>query len=75
MSLLITAILFALLGAIVFSLIGLISGTDETAIMVPLTLLVILLGAPPAAVFSFFMAAVLATSYTCRTNFINGYTR
>ena len=36
MSLLMTAILFALLGAIVFSLIGLISGTDETAVMVPL---------------------------------------
>lgn len=64
MSLLVTAILFALIGAIVFSLIGLISGTDETAIMVPLTLLVILLGAPPAAVFSFFMAAVLAKHLT-----------
>ena len=64
MSLLVTAILFALLGAIVFSLIGLISGTDETAIMVPFTLLVILLGAPPAAVFSFFMAAVLAKHLT-----------
>ncbi len=64
MSLLVTAILFALIGAIVFSLIGLISGTDETAVMVPLTLLVILLGAPPAAVFSFFMAAVLAKHLT-----------
>ncbi|MFJ7969873.1 tripartite tricarboxylate transporter permease [Psychrobacillus sp. NPDC096389] len=64
MSLLVTAILFALIGAIVFSLLGLISGTDETAIMVPLTLLVILLGAPPAAVFSFFMAAVLAKHLT-----------
>lgn len=64
MSLLLTAFLFALVGAIVFSLIGLISGTDETAIMVPITLLVILLGAPPAAVFSFFMAAVLAKHLT-----------
>ena len=59
-----TAIIFAFIGAIVFSLIGLISGTDETAVMVPLTLLVILLGAPPAAVFSFFMAAVLAKHLT-----------
>ena len=64
MSLLMTAILFAFIGAIVFSLIGLVSGTDETAVMVPLTLLVILLGAPPAAVFSFFMAAVLAKHLT-----------
>ena len=64
MSLLMTAIIFAFIGAIVFSLIGLISGTDETAVMVPITLLVILLGAPPAAVFSFFMAAVLAKHLT-----------
>ncbi|KXH87053.1 tripartite tricarboxylate transporter permease [Sporosarcina sp. HYO08] len=64
MSLLVTVILFALIGAVVFTLIGLVSGTDETAIMVPLTLLVILLGAPPAAVFSFFMAGVLAKHLT-----------
>jgi putative tricarboxylic transport membrane protein len=64
MSLLMTAILFAFIGAIVFSLIGLISGTDETAVMVPLTLLVVLLGTPPAAIFSFFMAAVLAKHLT-----------
>ncbi|QUW21973.1 tripartite tricarboxylate transporter permease [Sporosarcina sp. Marseille-Q4063] len=64
MSLLMTAILFAFIGAVVFSLIGLISGTDETAVMVPLTLLVVLLGAPPAAIFSFFMAAVLAKHLT-----------
>lgn len=64
MSLLMTAILYALIGAVIFTLIGLISGTDETAIMVPITLLVILLGAPPAAVFAFFMAAVLAKHLT-----------
>ena len=64
MSIYLVALLFALLGAIVFSLIGLISGTDKTAIMVPLTLLVILLGAPPEGVFAFFMAAVLAKHLT-----------
>ncbi|MFD2370199.1 tripartite tricarboxylate transporter permease [Brevibacillus sp. GCM10020057] len=64
MSVLVTSILLALAGAIIFSLIGLVSGTDETAIMVPFTLLVILLGAPPEAVFSFFMAAVLAKHLT-----------
>lgn len=53
MSILLISICLALIGAILFSLIGLISGTDETAIMVPFTLLVILLGAPPAAVFAF----------------------
>lgn len=64
MSVLVISILLALAGAIIFSLIGLVSGTDETAIMVPFTLLVILLGAPPEAVFSFFMAAVLAKHLT-----------
>ncbi|MFP7159131.1 tripartite tricarboxylate transporter permease [Priestia aryabhattai] len=64
MGILIISILLAIVGAILFSLIGLVSGTDETAIMVPFTLLVILLGAPPAAVFSFFMAAVLAKHLT-----------
>ncbi|MBB4824855.1 hypothetical protein HNO89_002081 [Sporosarcina luteola] len=64
MSIFVTALLFAIAGAIIFSLIGLISGTDETAIMVPITLLVILLGAPPEGVFAFFMAAVLSKHLT-----------
>ncbi|QTD43162.1 tripartite tricarboxylate transporter permease [Sporosarcina sp. Te-1] len=64
MSIFLTALLFAIVGAIVFSLIGLISGTDETAIMVPITLLVILLGAPPEGIFAFFMAAVLSKHLT-----------
>ena len=53
MSIYVIALLFALLGATIFTIIGLISGTDETAIMVPITLLVILLGAPPEGVFAF----------------------
>lgn len=64
MDVLIISIILAIVGAVLFTLIGLVSGTDETAIMVPFTLLVILLGAPPAAVFSFFMAAVLAKHLT-----------
>ena len=64
MSIYMTALLFALLGALIYTLIGLISGTDETAVMVPITLLVILLGAPPEAVFAFFMAGVLAKHLT-----------
>lgn len=64
MSIYLVALLFALLGAVIFTLIGLVSGTDETAIMVPITLLVILLGAPPEGVFAFFMAAVLAKHLT-----------
>lgn len=54
----------ALVGAIVFGAIGLVSGTDETATVAPLTLLVILLGVPPAGVFAFFMAAITAKHIT-----------
>ncbi|WP_413317733.1 tripartite tricarboxylate transporter permease [Agrococcus sp. 1P02AA] len=58
------AVGMALIGAIVFGLLGLVSGTDETATIAPVTLLVILLGVPPAGVFAFFMAAVASKHIT-----------
>lgn len=54
----------AIVGTIVFALIGLVSGTDETATIAPLTLLVILIGVPPAGVFAFFMASIAAKHIT-----------
>jgi hypothetical protein len=53
-----------LLGAVVFAGIGLISGTDETTTLAPLTLLVVLLGVPPVGVFSFFMAGAVSKHMT-----------
>ena len=50
----------ALAGGVVFSAISLVSGTDETSTMAPLTLLIILLGVPPVGVFSWFMAATMS---------------
>lgn len=64
MDVFVIAILLAVAGGVIFTLIGLISGSDETAVMVPATLIVILLGAPPEAVFAFFMAAVLSKHLT-----------
>ena len=58
------AIGMGLLGAIVFAAIGLVSGTDETAVVAPITLLVVLLGVPAAGVFSFFLAAVISKHIT-----------
>lgn len=58
------AVGMALAGAAVFGLIGLVSGTDETATIAPLTLLVILLGVPPVGVFAFFMASIAAKHIT-----------
>ncbi|GAA4509753.1 tripartite tricarboxylate transporter permease [Brevibacterium yomogidense] len=58
------AVLMGLIGAIVFTLIGVVSGTDETATIAPLTLVVILIGVPPAGVFTFFMAAAISKHMT-----------
>jgi putative tricarboxylic transport membrane protein len=53
-----------LVGAVVFAAIGLVSGTDETTTIAPLTLLVVLLGVPPAGVFTFFLAGAVAKHMT-----------
>ncbi len=50
----------AVLATIIFIVIGLVPGTSETATIAPATLVVILLGFPPAAVLSFCLAAVAA---------------
>jgi putative tricarboxylic transport membrane protein len=58
------AVGMGLVGAVVFAGIGLVSGTDETTTLAPLTLLVVLLGVPPAGVFTFFLAAAVAKHMT-----------
>lgn len=64
MDVLLISILLAVVAGIIFTAIGLISGSDETAVLVPATLIVVLLGAPPEAVFAFFMSAVLSKHLT-----------
>lgn len=64
MDALIAAILSGLAGAVIFSLLGLVSGTDETATLAPLTLAVVLLGVPPAGVLTFFIAGAAAKHMT-----------
>jgi hypothetical protein len=54
----------AVLGSVVFAGIGLISGTDETSTVAPLTLLVVLLGVPPVGVYAWFMGAVVSKHMT-----------
>ncbi|SHK01055.1 tripartite tricarboxylate transporter permease [Paraburkholderia terricola] len=58
------ALAMGLIGAVVFAAIGLVSGTDETTTIAPLTLLVALLGVPPAGVFTFFMSGAIAKHMT-----------
>ncbi|MED7947642.1 tripartite tricarboxylate transporter permease [Streptomyces sp. BE20] len=58
------ALAMGLTGALVFAGIGLVSGTDETSTLGPLTLLVVLLGVPPAGVITFFLASAIAKHMT-----------
>ncbi len=53
-------VLVAVLGAIVlYSFIGFIPGTDETSVLAPVTLTLVLAGAAPEVVLSFFVAAIV----------------
>ena len=58
------ALSMGLVGAVVFGAIGLVSGTDETTTIAPVTLLVVLLGVPPVGVFTFWMASAVAKHMT-----------
>lgn len=67
---------FGLFGAVLFAAIGLISGTDETTTIAPLTLLIILLGAPPVGIFTFWMVMGCCKAYDpCYSYRIIGYPR
>lgn len=52
-------ILMALLAVLIYTFIGFIPGTDETSVLMPITLAVILAGTPPIVVLSFFIAAIV----------------
>ena len=50
----------AILAAVVlYTFIGFIPGTDETGVLAPVTLAIILAGAPPHVVLAFFISAVV----------------
>lgn len=58
------AVGMGLIGSVLFAGIGLVSGTDETTTIAPLTLLVVLLGVPPTGVFTFWLAAAVSKHIT-----------
>lgn len=62
--LILKALLFSLLGGILFSLIGVIPGTDETATMAPVTLILVLLGVEPVVLFAWFIGITVAMQIT-----------
>ena len=62
--LLLQAALVSVVGGIIFSIIGIIPGTDETATMAPLTLVLVLMGFEPVVVFAWFIAILVAMQTT-----------
>jgi hypothetical protein len=64
MSTILLAIVIALAGGVIFSIIGVIPGTDETATMAPLTLVLVLIGVDPAVIFAWFIAILIAMQIT-----------
>lgn len=58
------ALVVAIIGGIIYSIIGIIPGTDETATMAPITLILVLLGMPPVVVFAWFVGIIVAMQIT-----------
>src|SRR5699024_4943965 len=57
--------ILAALGAIfIYTLIGFIPGTDETSVLMPITLTVVLSGVPPIVILTFFIAAIVTLNLT-----------
>lgn len=64
MSLIIQAIIAATIGGVLFAIIGIIPGTDETATMAPITLILVLMGFEPVVIFAWFIAILVAMQIT-----------
>ena len=54
----------AVFGALLYTLLGVIPGTDETAVLAPVTLVLALTGIPPQVLLCFFIAAIVSKMIT-----------
>lgn len=62
---LILQVVLAILGAVViYTIIGFIPGTDETSVLAPITLALVLTGVRPEAILAFFIASIVTLSVT-----------
>ena len=64
MTLVLEAIIAALIGGVLFAIIGIIPGTDETATMAPITLILVLMGFDPVVIFAWFIAILVSMQIT-----------
>lgn len=62
--LLLQMLMAALIGVVVYTAIGVAPGTDETAVLAPVTLALVVAGIPLPVVLAFFMAAIVAKKLT-----------
>lgn len=60
MSIILLAILASILGGLLYTLVGIIPGTDETATMVPITIIMVLAGAPAGVLFAWEIGIIVA---------------
>ena len=56
------AIVAAVVGGLLYTLIGIIPGTDETATMVPITIILVLAGLPAGALFAWEIGIIVAAA-------------
>lgn len=54
------SVLAAFIGGLMYTIIGVIPGTDETATMAPITLVLVLTGVNPIVIYSFVIAQIIA---------------
>ncbi len=60
MSVYLIAVLLVLAGGLLYTIIGIIPGTDETATMVPITIILVLAGVPGPALFAWVVSIMVA---------------
>ena len=62
--LIVQMIIAAVLASVVYTIIGIAPGTDETAVLAPVTLALVLAGMEPIVILTFFMAAIISKKLT-----------
>ncbi|MFB1050213.1 tripartite tricarboxylate transporter permease [Paraliobacillus sp. JSM ZJ581] len=63
-TLIIQMILAAVTGTFIYTIIGILPGTDETAVLAPVTLVLVLIGLEPIVILTFFIASIIAKKLT-----------
>src|SRR5699024_9666441 len=62
--LIVEMIIAAILAAVLYTMIGIAPGTDETAVLAPVTLVLVLMGFKPVVILAFFISAIVAKKLT-----------